>query len=176
MSVRGGHPLSICSQIQKTLNLIQEGGQHFSNKSQIQKCLKYPIGGGGGEGQPYLGKSPQFSRFLMMKPPLIVGARCCCSWVVSWLLAPCLWWWRFLVLSSVKHSRGHTNILSFLVSCIFSYLYNCILANSLCAPSSFPECTIDINYHQNFAFLHTFILAYLHTCILSYLLYTCILP
>ena len=64
----GGLPPSICSQIQKSLKLIREGGgQHFSNKSKIQKSLKYPIRGGG---QAYLGKSPQFSRFLIMMPPL----------------------------------------------------------------------------------------------------------
>ena len=48
-------------------NWSERGGQHFSNKSEIQKSLKYPIGGGG---QAYLGKSPQFSRFLIMKAPL----------------------------------------------------------------------------------------------------------
>ena len=49
MSVRGGFLLSIYSQIQKRLNLIREGGQHFSNNSEIQKFLKY-LGGGRGSG------------------------------------------------------------------------------------------------------------------------------
>ena len=40
----------------------------MSNKSQIQKCLKYPIGGVGG--QAYLGHCPKFSCFLIMTPPL----------------------------------------------------------------------------------------------------------
>ena len=43
------------------------GGQHFSNKSEIQKSLEYPIGGGG---QAYLGHRPKFSHFLIMTPPL----------------------------------------------------------------------------------------------------------
>ena len=43
VSVGGGLPLSICSQIQKSLNLIQD--QHFSNISEIQKILNYPGGG-----------------------------------------------------------------------------------------------------------------------------------
>ena len=42
------------------------GGQHFSNKSKIQKSLKYLIGGGG---QGYFGKTPKFSRFLIMRSP-----------------------------------------------------------------------------------------------------------
>ena len=41
-----------------------------SNKSEIQKSLKYPIGGGGG--QALLGKRPKFFRFLIMMPPLII--------------------------------------------------------------------------------------------------------
>ena len=55
------------SEIQKSLKLIRKGGQHFSNKSKIQKSLKYPIGGGG---QAYFGQSPKFSRFLIMRSPL----------------------------------------------------------------------------------------------------------
>ena len=43
------------------------GGQHFSDKSEIQKSLKYPMGGGG---QAHFGKTPKFSRFLIMMPPL----------------------------------------------------------------------------------------------------------
>ena len=45
MLVQGGLQPSIYSQIHKCLKLIREGGQHFSNKSEIQKSLKYPIGG-----------------------------------------------------------------------------------------------------------------------------------
>ena len=37
------------------------GGQHFSNKSEIQKSLKHPIRGGG---QAYFGKFPKFSHFF----------------------------------------------------------------------------------------------------------------
>ena len=51
----------------------KRGGQHFSNKSQIQKSLKYPIGGGvgwGWGGQAHLGHCPKFSCFLIMTPPL----------------------------------------------------------------------------------------------------------
>ena len=39
MLIRGVLPPSICSQIQKCLELIREGGQNFSNKSEVQKCL-----------------------------------------------------------------------------------------------------------------------------------------
>ena len=41
-------------------NLSERAGQHFSNKSEIQKILKYPMGGGG---QPYLGHCPKLSCF-----------------------------------------------------------------------------------------------------------------
>ena len=44
------------------------GGQHFSNKSEIQKSLKYPIGGGAS----LFGTLSQISPFLLiMTPPLI---------------------------------------------------------------------------------------------------------
>ena len=56
----------------KVWNWSDRGGQHFSNKSQIQKCLKYPIRLGG-EGQAYLGHCPKFSCFFIMTPPLILN-------------------------------------------------------------------------------------------------------
>ena len=51
MSVRGGGglPPSICSQIQKCLKLIQEGGPHLSNKSEIQKKSEISDRGEGGK-------------------------------------------------------------------------------------------------------------------------------
>ena len=49
MSVRGDLLLSICSQIQKCLNMIQgRRGMHFSKTSEILKNLNYPIGRGSG--------------------------------------------------------------------------------------------------------------------------------
>ena len=42
MSVRGGLPPSICSQIQKVLFRSERGGQHFLNNSEIRKILNYP--------------------------------------------------------------------------------------------------------------------------------------
>ena len=59
MPVRGGHPPSICSQIQKCLNLIQDGGHHFSNTSEIQK---YWIIWWGGES----GLIGNFSQFVFL--------------------------------------------------------------------------------------------------------------
>ena len=52
------------SENQKCLNLIRGGGQQFSKMSEIQKSLKYPMGGGG---QAYLGIFP----FFFMMAPLI---------------------------------------------------------------------------------------------------------
>ena len=54
MSGWGGIPPSICSQVQKCLNLIKEGvgGQHFPNHTETSKNLNYPDGGG--RGQVYL--------------------------------------------------------------------------------------------------------------------------
>ena len=69
MLIRGVLPPSICSQIQKCLKLIREGGgQHFSNKSEIQKSLKYPIGGGGVK--PFWDIVRNFPVFLIMTSPL----------------------------------------------------------------------------------------------------------
>ena len=42
----GGLPPSICSQIKKMSELDLRGGQHFSNKCEIQKSLNYLLGGG----------------------------------------------------------------------------------------------------------------------------------
>ena len=44
MSVRGGLPPLICSQIQKSPKFDLKGGQHFSNNSEIQNFLNYPGG------------------------------------------------------------------------------------------------------------------------------------
>ena len=53
---------------QKCLNLIRRGGgQQFSKMSEIQKSLKFPMGGGG---QAYLGIFPKFFRFFFMMAPL----------------------------------------------------------------------------------------------------------
>ena len=58
MLVRG------CSAINMFLNskmseIDPRGGQHFSNKSEIKKSLKYPMGG-----QAYLGHCPKIFPFL----------------------------------------------------------------------------------------------------------------
>ena len=50
------------SENQKCLNLIRGGGQQFSKMSEIQKSLKFPMGGGG---QAYLGIFPKFFRFFL---------------------------------------------------------------------------------------------------------------
>ena len=42
------------------------GGQQFSKMSEIQKSLKFPMGGG----QAYLGIFPKFFRFFFMMAPL----------------------------------------------------------------------------------------------------------
>ena len=68
MLVRGVFCHQYVLKFKNVWNWSERGGQHFSSKSEIQKSLKYPIGGGGG--QAYWGKSPQFSRFLIMTPPL----------------------------------------------------------------------------------------------------------
>ena len=39
-------PFQISLKFKNVSNWSERGGQHFSNKSQIQKSLKYPIGGG----------------------------------------------------------------------------------------------------------------------------------
>ena len=52
------------SENQKCLNLIRGGGQQFSKMSEIQKSLKFPMGGGG---QAYLGIFP-IPFFFMMAP------------------------------------------------------------------------------------------------------------
>ena len=70
MLVQGVFQHQYVLKFKKVWNWSERGGQHFSNKSEIQKGLKYPIGGGG---QAYLGKSPKFSRFLIMTPPLILA-------------------------------------------------------------------------------------------------------
>ena len=69
MLIRGFFRHQYVLKYKNVSNWSERGGQHFSNKSQIQKSLKYPIGGGGG-GQAYLGLCPKFSRFLIMMPPL----------------------------------------------------------------------------------------------------------
>ena len=43
------------------------GGQQFSKMSEIQKILKFLMGGGG---QAYLGIFPKFFRFFCMMAPL----------------------------------------------------------------------------------------------------------
>ena len=60
-------PFQISLKFKNVSNWSERGGQHFSNKSQIQKSLKYPIGGGG---QAYFGHCSKFSCFLIMTPPL----------------------------------------------------------------------------------------------------------
>ena len=63
---RGVSIFQISLKFKNVSNWSDRGGQHFSNKSQIQKSLKYPIGGG----QAYLGHCPKFSRFWIMTPRL----------------------------------------------------------------------------------------------------------
>ena len=60
---------------------IERGGRHFSNKSEIQKSLKYPIGWGV---KPIWEKVHNFPVFLIMMPPLSVRFEIPCS-VDGWL-------------------------------------------------------------------------------------------
>ena len=56
------------SENQKFLNLIRGGGgQQFSKMSEIQKSLKFPMGGGGLV-KPIWEFFPNFSVFFMMAP------------------------------------------------------------------------------------------------------------
>ena len=68
MLVGGSSAINMFSNLKMSEIDPRGGGQHFSNKSEIQKRLKYPMGVGG---QAYLGKCPKFSCFLIMRPPLI---------------------------------------------------------------------------------------------------------
>ena len=62
------------SENQKCLNLIRGGGgQQFSKMSEIQKSLKFPMGGGGGK--PIWEFFPKIFHFFMMAP---------LKWSIAW--------------------------------------------------------------------------------------------
>ena len=58
-------PSSTCSQFQKCLKSLQGGSQLFSKMSEIQKSLKFPMGG---KGKPNWEFFPIFLFFFMMAP------------------------------------------------------------------------------------------------------------
>ena len=70
MLIPGVLPQLICSQIQKCLKWIREGGSAFFKK--VSNSKKSQISDKGGGGQAYLGHCPKFSCFLIMTPPLSI--------------------------------------------------------------------------------------------------------
>ena len=62
-----------CRKIKNFWIWSEGGGQQFSKMSEIQKSLKFPMGGGG---QAYLGIFPKFFRFFLWWLPLHEWTTC----------------------------------------------------------------------------------------------------
>ena len=68
MLVRGVFRHQYVLKFKNVWNWSERGGQHFSNKSEIQKSLKYPIGGV----KPIWENVLNFSVFFILTPPLYI--------------------------------------------------------------------------------------------------------